>query len=119
VSRLFLLIRLAIQNRSHTIQVPPDMLSTGEHFALEVRGDSMVEAGILDGERLYFTLGRELAFGGVSIPRPSVRGRARRHKSVGRLRKDDLHEALERARTRTEVDLTRIARDIAVAAAER
>src|SRR3970040_1173528 len=29
----------AIQNRSHTIQVPPEMLSsTGEHFALEVRG---------------------------------------------------------------------------------
>ena len=26
------------------------MLSTGEHFALEVRGDSMIEAGILDGD---------------------------------------------------------------------
>jgi repressor LexA len=24
--------------------------STGEHFALEVRGDSMIEAGILDGD---------------------------------------------------------------------
>src|SRR6187431_2313782 len=41
----------AIQTRSHTINVPPDMLSsTGEHFALEVRGDSMIEAGILDGD---------------------------------------------------------------------
>ena len=40
----------AIQTRSHTIQVPPDMLSTGEHFALEVRGDSMIDAGILDGD---------------------------------------------------------------------
>ena len=40
----------AIQTRSHTINVPPDMLSTGEHYALEVRGDSMVEAGILDGD---------------------------------------------------------------------
>jgi repressor LexA len=30
--------------------MPPDMLSTGEHFALEVRGDSMIEAGILDGD---------------------------------------------------------------------
>jgi repressor LexA len=41
----------AIQTRSHTINVPPDMLATtGEHFALEVRGDSMVEAGILDGD---------------------------------------------------------------------
>ena len=26
-------------DRSHTIQVPPDLLATGEHFALEVRGD--------------------------------------------------------------------------------
>src|SRR3979490_2653235 len=29
----------AIQTRSHTIQVPPDFLATGDHFALEVRGD--------------------------------------------------------------------------------
>jgi repressor LexA len=40
----------AIQTRSHTINVPPDMLSSGEHFALEVRGDSMIDAGILDGD---------------------------------------------------------------------
>lgn len=40
----------AIQSRSHTISMPPDMLSGGEHFALEVRGDSMIEAGILDGD---------------------------------------------------------------------
>jgi len=38
----------AIQTRSHTISLPPDLLSTGEHFALEVRGDSMIEAGIFD-----------------------------------------------------------------------
>jgi repressor LexA len=40
----------AIQTRSHTISMPADMLTTGEHFALEVRGDSMIEAGILDGD---------------------------------------------------------------------
>ncbi len=40
----------AIQNHSHSINVPPDMLSSGEHFALEVRGDSMIEAGIFDGD---------------------------------------------------------------------
>ena len=38
------------RSRSHTISMPPDMLASGEHFALEVRGDSMVEAGILDGD---------------------------------------------------------------------
>jgi repressor LexA len=40
----------AIQNHSHSIVVPPDMLSPGEHFALEVRGDSMVDAGIFEGD---------------------------------------------------------------------
>ena len=40
----------AIQTRSHTINLPPDLLTAGEHFALEVRGDSMIEAGILDGD---------------------------------------------------------------------
>jgi repressor LexA len=40
----------AIQNKTHVINMPPDMLSTGDHFALEVRGDSMIEAGILDGD---------------------------------------------------------------------
>jgi repressor LexA len=40
----------AIQTHSHSIVVPPDMLSPGEHFALEVRGDSMIEAGIFEGD---------------------------------------------------------------------
>jgi repressor LexA len=40
----------ALQTRSHTIALPPDILSTGEHYALEVRGDSMIEAGIFDAD---------------------------------------------------------------------
>jgi repressor LexA len=40
----------AIQNRSHSVTLSPDFLTQGEHYALEVRGDSMVEAGILDGD---------------------------------------------------------------------
>ncbi|WP_188609999.1 transcriptional repressor LexA [Chelatococcus reniformis] len=40
----------AIQNRSHTLQLPVELLSSGEHYALEVRGDSMVDAGILEGD---------------------------------------------------------------------
>jgi repressor LexA len=40
----------AIQNKTHVISVPPELLATGDHFALEVRGDSMIEAGILDGD---------------------------------------------------------------------
>jgi repressor LexA len=40
----------AIQTHSHSIMIPPEMLSPGEHFALEVRGDSMIEAGIFEGD---------------------------------------------------------------------
>lgn len=40
----------AIQSHSHTIMIPPEMLGAGEHYALEVRGDSMIDAGIFDGD---------------------------------------------------------------------
>ena len=40
----------AIQNHTHDIACPPDLLTNGEHFALEVKGDSMIEAGIHDGD---------------------------------------------------------------------
>lgn len=40
----------AIQHEQDRLMVPPSMLRGGEHFALEVQGDSMIEAGILDGD---------------------------------------------------------------------
>lgn len=40
----------AIQNNTHEISVPMEMIGTGQHYALEVKGDSMIEAGILDGD---------------------------------------------------------------------
>ncbi|SEM46824.1 SOS-response transcriptional repressor, LexA [Loktanella fryxellensis] len=40
----------AISEVSHSVAVPQSMLGRGEHYALEVRGDSMIEAGINDGD---------------------------------------------------------------------
>ena len=40
----------AIQSRTHTIPMPPEFLGLGDHFALEVRGDSMIEAGIFEDD---------------------------------------------------------------------
>jgi len=40
----------AISEVSHNIAVPQSMLGQGSHYALEVRGDSMIEAGINDGD---------------------------------------------------------------------
>lgn len=40
----------AIQDHTHNIAVPPEILGSGDHFALEVKGDSMIDAGIFDGD---------------------------------------------------------------------
>lgn len=40
----------ALRDSNSHIEVPMAMLGNGEHYALEVAGDSMVEAGILDGD---------------------------------------------------------------------
>ena len=40
----------AIENQSHGISVPPHMVGQGEHFAMQVEGESMIEAGIHDGD---------------------------------------------------------------------
>ncbi|MGV6802351.1 MAG: transcriptional repressor LexA [bacterium] len=40
----------AIQHEQDRFCVPKSMLRSGEHFALEVQGDSMIEAGIHDGD---------------------------------------------------------------------
>jgi repressor LexA len=57
----------AIQTRSHTIQVPPDLLTAGEHFALEVRGDSMIEAGILEGDTVVIRKGDSAETGDIVV----------------------------------------------------
>ena len=57
----------AIQTRSHTIQVPPDLLTTGDHFALEVRGDSMIDAGILDGDTVLIRKGDTADTGDIVV----------------------------------------------------
>jgi len=42
----------AIQTPMNTIEVPPELLSKGEHFSLEVKRDSMIDARILDGDTI-------------------------------------------------------------------
>ena len=40
----------ALQNRGNEVPVPAMFLGGGEHYALEVTGNSMINAGILDGD---------------------------------------------------------------------
>jgi repressor LexA len=60
--------RTAIENRSHSISVPGDFLpSGGEHFALEVKGDSMIEAGIHDGDTVVIRRGDSATNGDIVV----------------------------------------------------
>ena len=40
----------ALRDPANFVTVPVSMIGQGDHFALEVAGDSMIEAGILDGD---------------------------------------------------------------------
>lgn len=40
----------ALQSESHQIAIPIELMRSGEHYALEVVGDSMIDAGIFDGD---------------------------------------------------------------------
>jgi repressor LexA len=40
----------AISEVSHNVAVPQSMIGRGHHYALEVKGDSMINAGINDGD---------------------------------------------------------------------
>jgi repressor LexA len=57
----------AIQNHTHSIPIPVDLLTSGEHFALEVRGDSMIDAGILDGDTVVIKKGDSADTGEIIV----------------------------------------------------
>ncbi|WP_425283904.1 LexA family protein, partial [Devosia limi] len=57
----------AIQTHYHTIAVPPEMLGAGEHYALEVRGDAMIEAGTFDGDTVLIRKQDSAGTGAVMV----------------------------------------------------
>lgn len=57
----------AIQNQTHTISIPPEMLSGGVHYALEVKGDSMIDAGIFDGDTVIIRDGQTANPGDIVV----------------------------------------------------
>jgi repressor LexA len=56
----------ALRDSAAQIEVPVAMLGSGEHYALEVAGDSMIDAGILDGDTVIIRRG-ELAENGQIV----------------------------------------------------
>ena len=57
----------ALRDEGAHIEVPLAMLGSGEHFALEVAGDSMIEAGILDGDTVIIRKGEVAETGHIIV----------------------------------------------------
>ncbi len=57
----------AIQYNISSVDVPAEMLGKGEHFALEVKGDSMIEAGIFDGDTVIINKQQTAANGDIVV----------------------------------------------------
>jgi len=82
----------AIQQERDRIQVPEAILGAGEHFVLEIQGDSMINAGILDGDFVVIKRGDTATSGDIVVA--LVMGE---EATLKRLRKKGASIALEAA----------------------
>jgi repressor LexA len=82
----------AIQHERDRMVVPDAMLGAGEHFVLEVQGDSMINAGIFDGDHVIIRRGDTANSGEIVVA--LVNGE---EATLKRLRKKGASIALEAA----------------------
>lgn len=57
----------ALRDQGTQVDVPAALLGNGEHYALEVAGDSMVDAGILDGDTVVIRKGESGESGQIVV----------------------------------------------------
>lgn len=57
----------AIEHEIDRLAAPETILGPGEHFALEVRGDSMINAGILEGDYVLIRKGDTASNGDIVV----------------------------------------------------
>lgn len=57
----------ALADPSTFIPVPQDLLGSGDHYALEIAGDSMINAGILDGDTVIIRRGERAENGQIVV----------------------------------------------------
>ena len=82
----------AIQQERDRMPVAESMLGAGEHFVLEIQGDSMINAGILDGDFVVIKRGDTATSGDIVVA--LVMGE---EATLKRLRKKGASIALEAA----------------------
>ena len=57
----------ALQEEVNQIRVPMEMMRSGDHYALEVHGDSMIDAGIFDGDTAIIQSGNTAENGEIIV----------------------------------------------------
>ena len=57
----------ALRDPTRTIEMPATMIGSGEHYALEVSGDSMIDAGIHDGDIVLIRSGEQANLGDIVV----------------------------------------------------
>ena len=90
----------ALRDDGAHIEVPMAMLGSGDHFALEVAGDSMIDAGILDGDTVIIRKGETAETGQIIVALIDET-----EVTLKRIRKRGNSIALEPANTRYETRL--------------
>jgi repressor LexA len=75
---------LAVENQLGKVQVPPGLFSPRADYLLKVRGNSMVDAGILDGDLLAVHKTDEARSGQVVVARLDDEVTVKRLKRTGR-----------------------------------
>jgi repressor LexA len=57
----------ALRDHSNSVDVPASLLRSGDHYALEVSGDSMIDAGILSGDVVIIQRGDTADNGAIVV----------------------------------------------------
>ena len=57
----------AISDPNSFLSIPKDLINSGEHFALEIIGDSMINAGIHDGDTVIIRKTKEATNGDIVV----------------------------------------------------
>ncbi len=57
----------ALRDQGSTIEVPIALIGNGEHYALEVAGNSMIDAGIMDGDTVVIRKGEQAENGQIVV----------------------------------------------------
>lgn len=57
----------AISDPSSFVAVPAHLVGAGEHYALTIDGDSMIEAGIMDGDTVILRRADRVENGGIAV----------------------------------------------------